>query len=156
MEVHPPFGRLLTAMVTPFEATGEVSLKTAKRLARHLVSTGSDGIVVTGTTGESPTLDDHEKLALYEAVVDEVGPDASVIAGTGTYDTTHSVRLSKAAAEVGVGGIMAVTPYYSRPPQAGLEAHFTAIADATDLPLLLYNIPSRTGRLIEVATLCRL
>ena len=152
----PPFGRLLTAMVTPFDSGGRVDLETASSLARHLVDTGNDGIVVTGTTGESPTLSDEEKVALYRTVVAAVGSRATVVAGTGTYDTAHSVHLSQAAAEVGVHGVMAVTPYYSRPPQTGLEAHFTAIADATELPVLLYNIPSRTGRLIEPATVLRL
>ena len=152
----PPFGRLLTAMVTPFDSGGRVDLETASSLARHLVDTGNDGIVVTGTTGESPTLSDEEKVALYRTVVAAVGSRATVVAGTGTYDTAHSVHLSQAAAEVGVHGVMAVTPYYSRPPQTGLEAHFTAIADATELPVLLYNIPSRTGRLIKASTVIRL
>ena len=151
-----PFGRLLTAMVTPFDSGGRLDLEAASRLAGHLVDTGSEGIVVTGTTGESPTLSDDEKVALYRTVVAAVGSRATVVAGTGTYDTAHSVHLSQAAAEVGVHGLMAVTPYYSRPPQPGLEAHFTAIADATALPVLLYNIPSRTGRLIEPATVLRL
>jgi 4-hydroxy-tetrahydrodipicolinate synthase len=151
-----PFGRLLTAMVTPFAEGGALDVDGAKRVARHLVETGSDGVVVTGTTGESPTLSDAEKVDLYRAVVEEVGNRASVVAGTGTYDTAHSVHLSQAAAEAGVDAIMAVTPYYSRPPQNGLEAHFSAIADATDLPMIVYNIPSRTARLIEVATMARL
>jgi 4-hydroxy-tetrahydrodipicolinate synthase len=151
-----PFGRLLTAMATPFDGSGQVDLHTAKRLAGHLVDTGTEGIVVTGTTGESPTLSDEEKLSLYEAVVESVGSRASVIAGTGSNDTAHSVHLSKMAAGAGVHGLMAVTPYYNRPPQAGLEAHFRAIADATELPMVLYNIPVRTGRLIEVPTICRI
>lgn len=152
----PPFGRLITAMVTPFAPDGSVDLEVTRHLARHLVDTGSDGLVVTGTTGESPTLSDEEKLALYHTVVDELRGRAAVIAGTGTNDTAHSVQLTKGAEQAGVDGILAVTPYYNRPSQEGLEAHFTAIEEATSLPVLLYNIPSRTGRLIEVATVLRL
>ncbi len=152
----PPFGEVLTAMITPFRADGHVDHERAWRLARFLVDHGSDGLVVTGTTGESPTLSDDEKASLYATVVDAVGGRAQVVAGTGTYDTAHSVELSRRAADLGVDGILAVTPYYNKPTQDGLVAHFTAIADATDLPVLLYNIPSRTGRLIEVETLARL
>ena len=151
-----PFGELLTAMITPFTAAGAVDYDRTARLAAHLVATGHDGLVVTGTTGESPTLSDAEKLAIYSTVVEAVGGKAAVVAGTGTYDTGHSVELSVRAAEIGVDGLMAVTPYYSRPPQRGLAAHFTAIADATDLPLMIYNIPGRTARLIEVNTLAEL
>jgi 4-hydroxy-tetrahydrodipicolinate synthase len=143
-------------MITPFDSEGAVDYGTFWRLARHLVSNGSDGIVVTGTTGEAPTLTSIEKIALYKAAVDAVGDRASVIAGTGTYATKESVELTEQAAEVGVDGILAVTPYYSKPPQEGLRRHFTAIADATDLPVMLYNIPSRTARLIEVETLSAL
>lgn len=149
----PPFGEVLTAMITPFTDDGAIDFDAVDRLARHLVSTGSDGLVVTGTTGESPTLSSEEKRSLYSAVVEAVGERAIVIAGTGTYDTAASIELSKAAADLGCDGVMAVTPYYSKPEQSGLLAHFTAIADATELPLLVYNIPGRTGRLIEVATL---
>ncbi|MEE9581847.1 MAG: 4-hydroxy-tetrahydrodipicolinate synthase [Acidimicrobiia bacterium] len=151
-----PFGRVLTAMITPFDASGAVDHGTVWELARHLVETGNDGIVVAGTTGESPTLDADEKVALFRAVVDAVGDKAVVVAGVGTYDTAESLRLTAGAVEAGVHGVMAVTPYYSRPPQQGLFEHFTAIADASPVPVLLYNIPSRTGRRIEVETLVRL
>jgi 4-hydroxy-tetrahydrodipicolinate synthase len=151
-----PFGRVLTAMITPFTAAGAVDHDTAHRLARHLVDNGSDGLVVSGTTGESPTLTGDEKVALFATVKTAVGSRAMVIAGTGTYDTAESVELSKRAAEVGADGLLAVTPYYSKPEQRGLIAHFTAIADSTDLPVLLYNIPGRTARLIEIPTLAEL
>ncbi len=140
-------------MITPFDGNGEVNYETAWELARHLVDTGSEGIVVCGTTGESPTLSDLEKVALFRTILESVGDKAYVIAGTGTYDTAHSVSMTRKAAELGCHGVMAVTPYYSKPPQAGLLAHFSAIADATDLPVLLYNIPGRTARLIELPTL---
>jgi 4-hydroxy-tetrahydrodipicolinate synthase len=143
-------------MITPFHEDGSVDFERTARLARYLVDTGSDGLVVTGTTGESPTLTDGEKIALYQTVMDAVGERAYIIAGTGTYDTLHSVELSRRAAELGVHGLMAVTPYYNKPSQDGLRAHFETIADATDLPVLVYNIPGRTGRLIEVDTLARL
>lgn len=151
-----PFGRVLTAMITPFDSSGSVDHGTVWDLAKHLVDTGNDGIVVAGTTGESPTLDTDEKVALFRAVVEAVGDTATVVAGTGTYDTAESIELTEAAVEAGVDGVMAVTPYYSRPPQQGLFEHFTAIADASAVPVLLYNIPSRTGRRIEVETLQRL
>ncbi len=151
-----PFGRLLTAMITPFDSSGAVDHGTGGELARHLVDTGNDGIVVAGTTGESPTLDVDEKVALFKAVVDAVGDRAFVVAGTGTYDTAESLQLTTRAIEVGVHGVMAVTPYYSRPPQQGLFEHFIAIAEASSVPVLLYNIPSRTSRRIEVETLVRL
>ena len=151
-----PFGELLTAMITPFTDEGAVNFDRAAELATYLVENGSDGVVVTGTTGESPTLSAREKLALYSTVAEALSGKGSVIAGTGTYDTQHSIELSIKAAELGVDGVMAVTPYYSRPPQAGILAHFLAIADATDLPLIVYNIPSRTGRLIETETLAEL
>lgn len=148
-----PFGTVLTAMITPFAPDGSVDYERAARLADHLADNGSDGLVVTGTTGESPTLSDDEKLALYATVAEAVGNRAAVVAGTGTYDTRHSVEMSRRAAAAGADGIMAVTPYYSRPPQRGLVAHFRAVADATDLPLIVYNIPGRAARLIEVETL---
>ena len=151
-----PFGRVLTAMITPFTADGAVDHEGAARLARHLVDNGSDGLVVSGTTGESPTLTSDEKIALFATVKSAVGERAIVVAGTGTYDTAESVELSKRAADVGADGLLAVTPYYSKPEQRGLIAHFTAIADATELPVLLYNIPARTARLIEIPTLARL
>jgi 4-hydroxy-tetrahydrodipicolinate synthase len=148
---------VLTALVTPFTDEGEVDHERMWRLARHLSEHGSDGLVVTGTTGESPTLSPEEKVALYRTVVEAVeNRDTIVVAGTGTYDTAESVELTRRATEVGVDGIMAVTPYYSKPGQEGLYLHFTAIADASELPVLIYNIPGRTGRLIEVSTLVRL
>ena len=151
-----PFGPVLTAVITPFEAGGDVDYAAFWKLVRHLVANGSDGVVVAGTTGESPTLSDAEKVALFKAAVDAVGDRGLVVAGTGTYDTRHSVELSQRAAEAGCHGLMAVTPYYSKPPQEGIIRHFTAIADATELPLLLYNIPGRTSRLIAVDTLVEL
>lgn len=143
-------------MVTPFADDGTLDAEQAGRLASHLVDNGSDGLVVTGTTGESPTLSADEKVRVYEAVTEAVGDRAMVVAGTGTYDTAGSVKLSRLAAQAGCGAVMAVTPYYNKPTQPGLVAHFLAIADATDLPLLVYNIPSRSARLIEVDTLARL
>jgi len=151
-----PFGEVLTAMITPFDERGRVDHERAWRLSRYLVDNGSDGVVVTGTTGESPTLTADEKAALYATVVDAVGRNGIVVAGTGTYDTAESVRLTERAAALGVDGILAVTPYYSKPEQAGLLAHFRAIADASDLPVMLYNIPGRTARRIELDTLSAL
>jgi 4-hydroxy-tetrahydrodipicolinate synthase len=151
-----PFGHLLTAMITPFGPDGAVDHGRVWELARYLVESGSDGIVVAGTTGESPTLSDQEKVALFRAVVEAVGERARVVAGTGTCDTAHSVELTRRAEEVGCHGVLAVTPYYNRPSQEGLLAHFRAIAEASSLPVMLYNIPVRTGRRIEVATLARL
>ncbi len=158
MEHRPeaPFGAVLTAIITPFHEDGSVDFGTFTRLADHLVGQGSDGVVVCGTTGESPTLNAVEKVALYRAAVDAIGDRAVVVAGTGTYDTRESVELTERAAEVGCHAVMAVTPYYSKPPQEGIFRHMTAIADATDLPLMVYNIPGRTCRLIEVETLQRL
>ncbi len=152
----PPFGPVLTAVLTPFDENGAVDYGVFWKLIRHLADNGSDGVVVTGTTGESPTLSRPEKIALYKAAVEAAGDRMKVIAGTGTYNTAESITLSEQAASLGVHGIMAVTPYYSKPPQQGLVRHFTAIADATDLPLMLYNIPGRTSCLIEVPTLVEL
>jgi len=154
--VDAPFGRLLTAMITPFGPDGAVDHGRVWELAHHLVDTGSDGLVVAGTTGESPTLSDDEKAALFRAVVEAVKGRARVIAGTGTYDTAHSVELTRRAAAAGCDGILAVTPYYNRPSQDGMVAHFEAIAGAAGLPVILYNVPGRTGTRIEVATLARL
>lgn len=151
-----PLGQVLTAVITPFDDEGAVDYGTFWRLTRYLVDHGSDGIVVAGTTGESPTLSKVEKIALFKAAVDAVGDKAVVVAGTGTYDTRESIELTRRAAEVGCTAVMAVTPYYSKPPQEGLYRHFSAIADASELPMMLYNIPSRTARLIEVDTLVRL
>ncbi|MFH1330577.1 MAG: 4-hydroxy-tetrahydrodipicolinate synthase [Actinomycetota bacterium] len=151
-----PFGRLLTAMITPFGPDGTVDHGRVWELAHHLVDSGSDGIVVAGTTGEAPTLSDDERVALFRTVVEAVGRRARVVAGTGTYDTAHSVHLTRRAEEVGCHGVLAVTPYYNRPTQEGLVAHFAAMAGAAGLPVMLYNIPARTGRRIEVGTLARL
>ena len=150
------FGEVITAMVTPFSSDGSLNLDAVRSLARHLVDHGSDGLVVCGTTGESPTLSHAEKLALFEAVVGEVGDRASVIAGTGTYDTAESITLTREAGAIGVDACLVVTPYYSRPPQNGLIAHFTAVADASSVPLILYDIPGRTGRRIERPTMVEL
>ena len=158
MEHRPeaPFGAVLTAVITPFHEDGSVDFGTFTRLTQHLTAHGSDGVVVCGTTGESPTLNAVEKVALFKAAVDAVGARSTVVAGTGTYDTRESIELSKRAAEVGCHAVMAVTPYYSKPPQEGIARHMMAIADATDLPMMVYNIPRRTCRLIEVDTLIRL
>jgi len=150
------FGEVLTAMVTPFNEDGSLNVEGARKLASHLVSHGSDGLVVCGTTGESPVLSHDEKLALFGAVVDETGDRAKVIAGTGTYNTAESIELTKEAAARGVDGCLVVTPYYSKPPQNALLAHFTAIADATSVPLILYDIPGRTGMRIERPTMVEL
>ena len=146
-------GTVLTAMVTPFDADGRLDVATAARVATHLVDSGCDGLVVSGTTGESPTATDDEKRALLAAVLEAVGDRARIIAGAGTYDTAHSVHLAKACAAEGAHGLLVVTPYYSRPPQSGLLAHFTAVADATDLPVMLYDIPPRSMVPIEWDTL---
>jgi 4-hydroxy-tetrahydrodipicolinate synthase len=139
-----PFGQVLTAMVTPFDAGGKLDLDAAQRLATHLVDLGNDGLVVNGTTGESPTTSDDEKLTLLRTVLETVGDRARIIAGAGSYDTAHSVHLAKACEAEGAHGLLVVTPYYSRPPQAGLVAHFTTVADAVSLPILLYDIPPRS------------
>jgi 4-hydroxy-tetrahydrodipicolinate synthase len=149
-------GELLTAMVTPFRRDGSVDLESFRALARHLVDSGSDGLVVTGTTGESPTLSDDERFELYAAALDEVGDRATVVAGTGTYDTRHSVHLTERAHELGVDAFLIVTPYYSKPPQRGIVAHFEAVAAATDRPIVVYNIPSRVVVNIEPETISRL
>ncbi|GAC1327846.1 MAG: 4-hydroxy-tetrahydrodipicolinate synthase [Mycobacteriales bacterium] len=156
MPASLPFGRMLTAMVTPFAADGGLDLDGAARLAEHLVDAGNDGLVISGTTGESPTTSDEEKEQLLRAVVEAVGNRAHVLAGVGTNDTRHSVELVRAAEKAGASGLLAVTPYYSKPPQAGLLAHFEAIAGATDLPVMLYDIPGRTAVAIETETLVRL
>ncbi len=133
-------------MATAFHEGGDIDARSTAALARRLVDDGSQGLVVAGTTGESPTLDDHEKIALLEAVVDEVGDETTIILGSGSNDTRHSVELTRAAADAGADAGLVVTPYYNRPNAAGLKAHFTAIAEGSpDLPLILYNIPSRVG-----------
>jgi 4-hydroxy-tetrahydrodipicolinate synthase len=152
-----PFGRLLTAMVTPFDVAGGLDIDKAARLATYLVDEqGNDGLVISGTTGESPTTTDAEKADLLTAVVDAVGDRAFVIAGVGTFDTVHTVHLAQQAAKAGAHGLLAVTPYYSRPPQAGVIAHFRAVADASELPVLLYDIPHRTGTALAPETLIEL
>ncbi len=148
-----PFGRVLTAIITPFTEEGAVDYATFWKLVRHLGANGSDGIVVVGTTGESPTTTRAEKVALFKAAVDAAKGSMTVVAGVGTYDTRESIELATAAAASGVDGLMAVTPYYSKPPQRGIVRHMTQIADATDRPLLIYNIPGRTSTLIEIETL---
>jgi 4-hydroxy-tetrahydrodipicolinate synthase len=151
-----PFGRLLTAMVTPFTEDGGIDLAGAQELAAQLVDRGAhDGLVVHGTTGESPTTTDGEQHAVLEAVLDAVGDRATVIAGVGTNDTAHSIDRARSAERVGVHGLLVVTPYYNKPPQAGLLRHFTSIADSTDLPVMLYDIPPRSVVPIEVETLVR-
>lgn len=155
--VPRPFGRLLTAMVTPFAADGSVDLAAAKDLAVYLVDEqDNDGLVVNGTTGESPTTTDAEKVALVEAVVEAVGDRAQVVAGAGTFSTEHTCTLARAAAAAGAHGLLVVTPYYSKPPQPALLDHFRTVADATDLPVMLYDIPHRSGVPIAESTLIAL
>lgn len=151
-----PFGRVLTAMVTPFTADGAIDLDGAQRLAAHLVDAGNDGLVVNGTTGESPTTSDAEKDQLVRAVLEAVGDRAHVVAGVGTNDTRHSIELARTAERTGAHGLLAVTPYYNKPPQEGLLRHFGAIADSTELPVMLYDIPGRSGVPIDTETLVRL
>src|ERR1700712_4655093 len=153
----PPFGRVLTAMVTPFTEDGGIDLAGAQELAAQLVDRQAhDGLVVMGTTGESPTVSDAEQHAVLEAVLDAGGARAVVVAGAGTNDTAHSIENARSAERLGVHGLLVVTPYYNRPPQAGLLRHFTSVADATDLPVMLYDIPPRSIVPIEVDTLVRL
>ena len=148
------FGSTLTAMITPFDAEGRLDVDGAVTLARHLVAHGNDGLVLAGTTGESPVLTDEEKTDLWRAVAEAVA--VPVIAGSGTYDTAHSIELTKTAEACGVAGILAVCPYYNRPSQAGIEAHFRAVAGATSLPVMLYDIPIRAGRKVSGGVLLRL
>ncbi|MDR2348126.1 MAG: 4-hydroxy-tetrahydrodipicolinate synthase [Bifidobacteriaceae bacterium] len=152
---HPdrPFGALLTALATPFTEHGALDLKTTRHLAAHLVQLGHDGLVLNGTTGEAPTTSDAEKRLIVETVRAEVGAGTKLVAGVGTYNTAHSVQLAQEAAEAGADGLLAVAPYYSRPTQAGLVQHFLRIADATDLPVMIYDIPGRSAVRIEEATL---
>ncbi|MEV0969420.1 4-hydroxy-tetrahydrodipicolinate synthase [Microtetraspora glauca] len=152
-----PFGRMLTAMVTPFTQDGAVDYEGVQRLAAYLVDEQrNDGLVVSGTTGESPTTTDAEKDRILRAVIEAVGDRATVVAGAGSNDTHHSVELARAAERAGAHGLLVVTPYYNKPPQEGLYRHFTAVADATGLPAMLYDIPARTGVPIETVTLIRL
>jgi len=150
----PRFGQVLTAMVTPFHKDGSLNIDGAKRLARWLQDNGNDGLVIAGTTGESSVLTDDERLSLFAAVVEAV--TIPVIAGTGTNDTAHSIHMTKEATKLGVAGILAVCPYYNRPSQAGIEAHIRAMCSATTLPVVIYDIPVRTGRKINTATLAKL
>lgn len=154
---EPVFGRMLTAMVTPFDEQGRLDIPTVRTLASHLVDDlGNDGLVVSGTTGESPTTSDAEKRELLATVVAEVGDRAKIVAGVGTNDTAHSVDLARQAEQAGADGLLVVTPYYSLPPQQGIIDHFVAVADATQLPVALYDIPHRSGRAIETASLLTL
>jgi 4-hydroxy-tetrahydrodipicolinate synthase len=155
-KISEVLGEILTAIVTPFREDGAVDLERFRALASHLVENGSDGLVVTGTTGESPTLSDDERFALYEAAVDEVGDRASVVAGTGTYSTAHSVHLTERTHELGVDGFLVVTPYYNKPPVRGIVEHFKTIAAATDRPLVVYNIPGRVVLNLESDTIAQL
>jgi 4-hydroxy-tetrahydrodipicolinate synthase len=152
-----PFGRMLTAMITPFTADGALDAEGAARLATYLVDEmRNDGLIISGTTGESPTTSNEEKDRLLRAVVEAVGDRAAVVAGVGTYDTAHSRELAQQAERAGADGLLVVTPYYNKPPQEGLVAHFTAVADATGLPVILYDIPGRTGTAIAMTTMVRL
>ncbi|MFF2312020.1 4-hydroxy-tetrahydrodipicolinate synthase [Streptomyces albidoflavus] len=151
-----PFGRVLTAMVTPLTADGALDIDGAQRLATHLVDAGNDGLVLNGTTGESPTTSDAEKTELIRAVLDAVGDRAHIVAGVGTNDTRHSIELARAAEAAGAHGLLTVTPYYNKPPQEGLYRHFTAIADSTGLPVMVYDIPGRSGVPINTETLVRI
>jgi 4-hydroxy-tetrahydrodipicolinate synthase len=152
-----PFGRMLTAMITPFTADGALDAEGAARLATYLVDEMlNDGLIISGTTGESPTTSNEEKDRLLRAVVEAVGDRATVVAGVGTYDTAHSRELAQQAERAGADGLLVVTPYYNKPPQEGLVAHFTAVADATGLPVILYDIPGRTGTAIATTTMLRL
>jgi 4-hydroxy-tetrahydrodipicolinate synthase len=150
------FGEVLTAIVTPFRAAGSLNVEKFQELARHLVDHGSDGLVVAGTTGESPTLSDEERLTIFAAAVDAVGDRATVIAGTGTYSTAHSVHLTEKAHALGVDGFLVVTPYYNKPPVRGIVEHFKAIAAASDRPIIAYNIPARVVVNLEPETICAL
>lgn len=150
------WGPVITAMATPFDADGAVDLKGCRRLARHLLDHGTDALVVCGTTGEGSVLSPEERLALWDACLEEVGDRAGVWAATGSYDTAATVRMSRLAADHGAHGLLVVTPYYNRPPQTALYRHFRAVAEATDLPVMLYNVPSRTGVNMTAETTLRL
>jgi 4-hydroxy-tetrahydrodipicolinate synthase len=150
------FGHVITAMVTPFDANGQVDYGKAAMLAKRLIENGNDGLVISGTTGESPTLSDDEKIRLFRATKEAVGSRGKIIAGTGTYDTAHSIHLSKEAHRAGADGLLLVNPYYSRPSQEGLFQHFKTIAESTPLPVMLYNIPGRTSVNCTPETIARL
>jgi 4-hydroxy-tetrahydrodipicolinate synthase len=153
----PPFGRLLTAMVTPFAGDGSLDLDAAAGLASYLIDElGNEGLVISGTTGESPTTSDAEKADLLSVVLDAVGDRAQILAGVGTFDTEHTLELAATAAKLGASGLLVVTPYYSKPPQPGILEHFRRVADSTDLPMMLYDIPGRAGVAIATETMLRL
>jgi 4-hydroxy-tetrahydrodipicolinate synthase len=154
--VSLPFGRLTTAMITPFRSDGSLDLDAAQLVAEHLVDGGNDALVLNGTTGEAPTTSDQEKIQLIEAVRKAVGGRAKIVAGVGTNDTAHTIECAKQAEAAGADGLLVVTPYYNKPPQDGLRAHFTAVADATGLPNMLYDIPARSGVEIKTETLIAL
>jgi 4-hydroxy-tetrahydrodipicolinate synthase len=155
--ITAPFGQMMTAMITPMTPEGGVDYDGAARLADYLVSSmRNDGLVVNGTTGEAPTTTDAEKERLLRVVMEAVGTRAKVVAGVGTYDTAHTIELARSAERAGVHGLLVVTPYYSKPPQPALQAHFTAVADATGLPVLIYDIPGRTSAAVATDTLVRL
>lgn len=154
--MQAPFGRLLTAMITPFKDDLTIDWAGVEKLAAHLQGIGHDGIVVNGTTGEAPTTSDEEKVEIIKVVRKATGGKLKIIAGAGNNETSHSVEQAKLAADAGADGLLVVTPYYNKPPQAGIEAHFRAMADATNVPVMLYDIPGRTGIAIEPDTICRL
>ncbi len=156
MEIATPFGRLITAMITPFTKELEIDWAGVEKIAAHLVATGHDGIVVNGTTGEAPTTSDEEKIQIIKVVKSVVGPKIHVVAGAGNNETSHSVIQGQDAQQAGADGLLVVTPYYNKPPQSGVAAHFKAIADATDLPVMMYDIPHRTGIAIESDTIVSL
>jgi len=157
MTIQAPFGEMITAMVTPMAPDGTVDYDGAARLADYLVTDmRNDGLVINGTTGEAPTTTDAEQEQLLRVVLDAVGTRAKVVAGVGTNDTAHTIELARSAERAGVHGLLVVTPYYSKPPQAALEAHFTSVADSTGLPVLIYDIPGRTGMYVATETLVRL
>ena len=156
MSINAPFGRLLTAMVTPFNKDGSIDWDGVAKLAQHLVDNGHDGIAVNGTTGEAPTTKSSEKLEIIRVVKSVVGPNIKVLSGAGDNETAYTVEQAKRSQEAGADGLLVVVPYYNKPPQAGVEAHFRAVAAATDLPIMMYDIPGRTGIEIENDTICRL
>ena len=156
MSLPTPFGRLLTAMITPFKDDLSIDWAGVEKLAAHLQYTGHDGIVVNGTTGEAPTTSDEEKIEIIKVVKRATSGKIKIVAGAGNNETSHSVEQAQMAAKAGADGLLVVTPYYNKPPQAGIEAHFKAMAEATDVPVMMYDIPGRTGVAIEPDTLCRL
>jgi 4-hydroxy-tetrahydrodipicolinate synthase len=156
MSIQPPFGRLITAMVTPFDKDGAIDWDGVAKLAQHLVDTGHDGIAVNGTTGEAPTTKSSEKLEIIKVVKSVVGDKIVVLSGAGDNETSYTVEQAKRSQDAGADGLLVVTPYYNKPPQAGIEAHFRAVAAATDLPIMMYDIPGRTGVEIESDTIVKL